>query len=93
MERGKEGMYGYNQWYRMVIDALERLHSIQMQVHGLQARCLHSATAFSLHPGVMEVTLFGGVHKWPSIPQYSDADIPPISNTTVIRFGESSANS
>ncbi len=63
---------------------------MQVDVPGLQARFNHSATAFSLCPGLMEVTLFGGCPQWPSIdadvPQM--ADLPQIANTIVLRFSE-----
>ena len=61
---------------------------MQVDVPGLQARCWHSATAFSLCPGVMEVTLFGGCPECPSDAK-TTADFPQIANTTVLQFGES----
>ncbi len=51
---------------------------------------MHSAAAFSLCPGLMEVTLFGGCLVWPSNPK-TDADYPQIANTTVLGFGESTS--
>ena len=60
---------------------------VQVTVPNLQSRCYHSATAFSLSPGLTEVTLFGGFSEWPSNYK-SDADFTPIANTTVLRFGE-----
>ena len=63
---------------------------MQVDVPGLQARFSHSATAFSLCPGVMEVTLFGGCPEWPSNAK-TGADLPQIANTTVLRFGESTS--
>ena len=52
-----------------------------------QARCYHSATAFTHSPGLTEVTLFGGCPEWP-VNYSSDADVPQVANTTVLRFGE-----
>ena len=60
---------------------------MQVKIPSLQSRCSHSATAFSLSPELTEVTLFGGYSEWPSNFK-SDADITPIANTTVLRFGE-----
>ena len=61
---------------------------VQVIVPSLQSRFYHSATAFSLSPGLTEVTIFGGCPNWPSNYK-SDADLPQIANTTVLRFGES----
>ena len=61
---------------------------MQVRVPGLQARRWHSATAFTLCPGLIEVTIFGGCPKLPSNVKIG-ADIPQIANTTVLRFGES----
>ena len=60
---------------------------VQVTVPSLQSRSHHSATAFSLSQGLAEVTLFGGFSEWPSNPK-SYADLTPIANTTVLRFGE-----
>ena len=60
---------------------------MQVKVQNLQPRCSHSANAFSLSPGLTEVTLFGGYSELPSNFKY-DAGITPIANTTVLRFGE-----
>ena len=60
---------------------------VQVTVPSLQSRSHHSATAFSLSPGQTEVTLFGGYSEWPSNYK-SHADLTPIANTTVLRFGE-----
>ena len=60
---------------------------LQVHVPGLQARCYHSAATINLHPGLLEVTLFGGCPKWPNNYK-ADADLPQIANTTVLRFGE-----
>ena len=60
---------------------------MQVKVPSLQSRCEHSATAFSLSPGLTEVTLFGGYSEFPSN-FMCNADITPIANTTVLRFGE-----
>ena len=61
---------------------------VQVKVPSLQARCHHSAAAFSLSPGLTEVTVFGGIPEWPRF----IADIPQIANTTVLQFGESIYN-
>ena len=61
---------------------------VQVTVPSLQSRFDHSATAFSLSPGLTEVTIFGGIPNWPSNYK-SSADLPQIANTTVLRFGES----
>ena len=60
---------------------------VQVTVPSLESRSFHSATAFSLSPGLTEVTLFGGCSEWPSNLK-SVADVTPIANTTVLRFGE-----
>ena len=60
---------------------------MQVTVPGLQSRCQHRATVFSLRPGLNEVVIFGGYSEWPSNFK-SLADITPIANTTVLRFGE-----
>ena len=51
---------------------------VQVRVPGLQARYHHSAAAFSLAPGVVEVTIFGGRDKY----------LFTLAETTVLRFGE-----
>ena len=56
-------------------------------IPSLQLRSLHSATSFCYTPGLTEVTLFGGYSEWPSNFK-SHADLIPIANTTVLRFGE-----
>ena len=61
---------------------------VQVTVPSLQSRSDRSATAFSLSPGLTEVTIFGGCPNVPSNWK-SHADIPQIANTTVLRFGES----
>ena len=70
----------------MIITAL--LHMQVEIIPGLQSRFMHSATAFSLSPELKEVTLFGGIPEWPRNLK-SDADFTHVSNTTVLRFGES----
>ena len=60
----------------------------QVKISGQLSRCFHSATSFNLSPGLTEVTLFGGVPEWPSNHK-TDADVPQMANTTVLRFGES----
>ena len=61
---------------------------VQVKVPSLLSRCYHSATTFSLSPGLTEITIFGGFPNWPSNFK-SDANFPQIANTTVLRFGES----
>ena len=61
---------------------------IQVNVPSLQSRFDHSAAAFSLSPGLTEVTIFGGCPEYPSNFK-SYADLPQVANTTVLRFGES----
>ena len=63
---------------------------VQVNVPSLQSRCYHSAAAFSLSPGLTEVTIFGGCPEWPSTYK-SDADLQHMANTTVLRFGESTS--
>ena len=60
---------------------------VQVTVPSLQSRCEHSATVFSLSPGLTEVTLFGGLSGFPCNPMFAE-DFTPIANTTVLRFGE-----
>ena len=58
-------------------------HSIKSAVKMLaQCYCLQSQSRTDI-----EVTLFGGFSEWPSNPK-PDADLTPIANTTVLRFGE-----
>ena len=58
---------------------------VQVTVPSLQSRYDHSATAFSLSPGLTEVTIFGGC---PNVPSNPYVDLPQIAKTTVLRFGE-----
>ena len=60
---------------------------VQINLPTLQSRCYHSAGAFSLSPGLTEVTIFGGCPEFPNN-YMSDADLPRMANTTVLRFGE-----
>ena len=69
-------------WSNDVMAIRVVLH-VQVTVPSLQSRIDHSATSFSLSPGLTEVTIFGGCSNW------SSADLPQIANTTVLRFGES----
>lgn len=59
---------------------------MQVKEPRLQARCRHSATAFTRGPGIT-VLLFGGYPEWPNDFR-SDADVPQIANTTMLQFGE-----
>ena len=61
-----------------MLAGLKSCHTWQVHIPGLQPRYRHSATAFCICPGVMEVTLFGGYPKWLGDPL----------GTTVLRFGE-----
>ena len=54
---------------------------MQVTVPTLKSRDGHSATSFSLSPGLTEVIIFGGV----------DDDDEDLANTTVLRFGESTS--
>ena len=54
---------------------------MQVTVPTLKSRWNHSATAFSLSPGLTEVIIFGGI---------DEIDVC-LSNTTVLRFGESTS--
>ena len=60
---------------------------MQVPVSGLQARFSHCAAAFSLAPGLTEVTIFGGCPEIPSNFK-TDTDIQPIADTTVLVLGE-----
>ena len=61
---------------------------MQVEGHGVYARSLHSASAITHTPGLVEVVVFGGYTEYPR--NYtSDADLPPTSNTAVLLFGES----
>ena len=52
---------------------------------GTQPRSGHTATAFNLSPGVVEVTMFGGSPKYaPGNYQQQSK----IAETTVVRLGE-----
>ena len=66
------------------------LSSAQVKVPGLPSRYMHSATALSLSPGLTEVTQFGGSPEWPKNYR-NDADFIHVSNTAVLRLGESPA--
>ena len=54
---------------------------MQVTVPTLKSRQYHSATAFSLSPGLTEVIMFGGLGDG-----YKN-----LANTTVLRFGESTS--
>ena len=54
---------------------------MQVEATNLQARRCHSAAAFALCPGVVEVAIFGGDSS-------SSGGVQPVANTTVLRFGE-----
>ena len=63
---------------------------MQVNAPSLQSRCDHSAAAFSPSAGLTEVTIFGGCPVFPSNYK-SQADLPQMANTTVLRFGESTS--
>ena len=54
---------------------------MQVTVPTLKSRSDHSATAFSLSPGLTEVIIFGGLDRYNEY----------LANTTVLRFGESTS--
>ena len=56
-----------------------------MLPEGAQPRRGHSATAFTLSPGIVEVTMFGGSPKY--VPGGDDQQQPKIADTTVVRLG------
>ena len=68
-------MKGGQEIMSLDVDITVVLH-VQVRVPTLQSRESHSATAFSLSPGLTEVILFGG---WTGQSR--------ISKTTVLRFG------
>ena len=51
-----------------------------------QPRTLHTATALSLGPGCIQVTMFGGCPKWEW--EKSHAAQQKLAKTTVLEFGE-----
>ena len=57
---------------------------------GTQPRWGHTATAFNLSPGVVEVTMFGGSPKF--VPGGGDQQQSKIAETTVVRLGEQKIN-
>ena len=61
-----------------------------VQVNVPQSRYYHSAAAFSISPGFTQVTIFGECPVSTSNCK-SDADLPQMANTTVLRFGESTS--
>ena len=51
----------------------------------MKARWGHSLTAFSLGPGLTEMTVFGGTDKpWTG----SDVTQPKLADTTLLQFSE-----
>ena len=60
---------------------------VQVTVPAFQGRFYHSSTAFNVSPGLTEVIVFGGFPEVQSNLR-TDADLPLIANTTVLRFGE-----
>ena len=51
----------------------------------VQPRCRHTATAFNLSTGCVEVTMFGGCPK--RVPGGGDKQ-PKLAETTVLQLGE-----
>ena len=51
----------------------------------LKPRYWHSLTAFSMGPGLTEVTVFGGT---PEPPTGSDETQPKLADTTLLQFSE-----
>ncbi len=60
----------------------------QVEIPGLQARYLHSATAFTLTPGLCDIVIFGGCPELPSEAKLGDAQYQGIAKTTVLQFGK-----
>ena len=52
----------------------------------MQPRWWHTIAAFSLTPGLTEVTMFGGCPKYN--PDAPDDQQPKIAETTILRLGE-----
>ena len=72
MKGGKEIM-------SLDVDDITVVLHVQVRVPTLQSRWGHSATAFSLSPGLTEVILFGGLNSMTTSSIYAE--------TTVLRFG------
>lgn len=49
---------------------------------------MHGAAAFSLTPGLTDITIFGGSPDVP-IDYQVDEQLTPLAKTTVLRFGKS----
>ena len=64
--------------------------AFQIKVPSLKARCYHSVTAIPHTPTLVEVVIFGGYPEWPK-DYKTDADLPLIGDTVVLRFGESTS--
>lgn len=60
---------------------------MQVAGHNIGPRCDHCATSFSLGPGKIEVTIFGGCLSWPETMKTLD-DVPILADTMILRFGE-----
>ena len=58
---------------------------MQVKTPHLQTRFSHSATAFGLGPGIVEVTVFGGCSEWTKM---IAVDMVYLTNTTLLRFGK-----
>lgn len=58
---------------------------MQIVIPGLKARYSHSATAFTLAPGLTDVILFGGCSQLSS---KDNANYSEMADTTVLRFIE-----
>ena len=69
-------MKGGQEIVSLDVDDITVVLHVQVRVPTLQSRRSHSATAFSLSPGLTEVILFGG---------WSGQSL--IAKTTVLRFG------
>lgn len=54
-----------------------------------QPRRGHTTTAFSLSPGLTEVTMFGGS---PELSSGKDVTQPKLAETTILQFSEYSRN-
>ena len=72
-------MKGGQEIMSLDVDDITVVLHVQVRVPTLQSKRGHSATAFSLSPGLTEVILFGGLA--------STSLFDVISETTILRFG------
>ena len=74
----------------MIISTIYDLYCFSFNIQlalpeGAQPRYGHTATAFNLSPGVVEVTMCGGCPK--HVPG-GDQQLSKLAETTVVRLGE-----